>query len=96
MIGETYILAAAATIGLIAGLIFYGGLRMTVRRLPDSDNPHLLVLTSFWLRVLISAAAFYGIVLLGGGAVDLLVGLAAFVAVRLVMVRAEAPARKGE
>lgn len=47
-------LAAVLTIasGIALGLAFYGGLWLTVRRLPAARHPALLALASFWMRTI--------------------------------------------
>lgn len=48
----------AAPIGLMLGVLFYGGLWVTVRHLAASSHPALLTLASFWTRMLLVLAAF--------------------------------------
>ena len=36
--------------GFILGIVFFGGLWITVRRLPNSPHPAMLTLASFWGR----------------------------------------------
>ncbi len=51
------ILAGIAGVGL--GLFYFGGLWLTVRRLPDSDWPALLFLGSFVGRTALTVLGFY-------------------------------------
>lgn len=44
--------------GMTLGSAFYGGLWVTVRRLPSSLHPALLALASFWIRSLMVLAGF--------------------------------------
>jgi F1F0 ATPase subunit 2 len=53
----TYLLAVIA--GVIASLLYIGGLWVTVRRLPTSSRPVLLLAVSFLLRVAAVLALFY-------------------------------------
>lgn len=53
----SFILALLLGIGL--GLIYFGGLWLTVRKLPDSSNPVLLSLVSFFGRIGFVGGGFY-------------------------------------
>jgi F1F0 ATPase subunit 2 len=44
--------------GVALGVVFYGGLWLTVRWLATARNPVLLTLCSFWVRTLIVLASF--------------------------------------
>ncbi len=46
------LVAAGLAAGLALGLLFYGGLWLTVRQLTTSRHPALLALASFWIRAL--------------------------------------------
>ena len=50
--------------GAGAGIFYFGGLWLTVRRIPDSGHPGLLTLASFLVRVAVTVSVFY---LIGGG-----------------------------
>jgi len=80
----------ALGVGLVAGaaigLVYFGGLWLTVRRLPARRRPHLWLLGSFVLRLGLALAAFYLLVPLGWQA--LATGLAGLLAARQVLVRA--------
>lgn len=83
-----YVLSLIA--GFILGYIFFGGLWLTVRRLPEMKNPFLWTMLSLLLRLGISLTGFYFIVR-GGHWLRLLVCLAGFMAVRFIM---SAPMKK--
>lgn len=51
------LLALAA--GGAVGLFYFGGLWLTVRRLPVAPRPQLLLIGSFFLRLVLSLAALY-------------------------------------
>ncbi len=55
-------LAMAFTAGLGLGLFYFGGLWLTVRRLPTAKHPFRLMLGSFFLRLGISLVGFYLII----------------------------------
>jgi len=48
---ELYVRAAALFWGLFLGVFYFGGLWLTVRKLPVSRKPKTLWLTSFMLRL---------------------------------------------
>jgi F1F0 ATPase subunit 2 len=77
--------------GIALGILFFGGLRWTVIRLPMARRPLLLLLGSFAVRV---PAVGLGMVLASGGDwIRLLAVLAGFLGVRVVTVRLWGPAR---
>lgn len=87
---DVLVLAVAAATGVAVGVVYFGGLWLTVRRLPTARRPALLTLASFLAR---AAAAGLGFVVLpGDGPLRLLVALAAVLAVRSTLVRRLGPA----
>lgn len=80
-------------LGLLLGLLYFGGLWLTVRRLPRSANPHRLWLGSLALRLALLLAC---IVLLARlGALPVLACLATLLAVRQVFKRRLRPRTLG-
>jgi F1F0 ATPase subunit 2 len=71
--------------GAVLGLCYFGGLWLTVQRLPQTRRPALLTLTSFVTRTGLAALGF--VALLGGDPLRLAVALVTFMAVRVVLVR---------
>ncbi len=71
--------------GLGLGAFFYGGLWWTVRRLPQSRHPALLMLASFALRAAVTVLALAG--LMAGDWRRLAVTVSGLVLMRWVMVR---------
>ena len=71
--------------GALLGLLHFGGLWATVRRLPAARRPGLLVAASFVTRVALALAGF--VLLTAGDARRAVVALAGFVAVRALVVR---------
>ncbi|MGK2945432.1 MAG: N-ATPase subunit AtpR [Desulfuromonadales bacterium] len=59
---ELWHLAGGLVAGSAIGLFYFGGLWLTVTRIPGSRNPHLLLIGSFFLRLAVSLAAFYALV----------------------------------
>jgi F1F0 ATPase subunit 2 len=76
-------LAVAFLAGLGIGLWYFGGLWFTVRRLPTTRHPALLLLGSFLVRAIISVCGFY-VVMQGSGA-RLVAAFLGFVVIRTVL-----------
>jgi len=76
--------------GLVLGLLFYGGLWLTVRALPRSGHPVVLALASFWGRTGLVLAGFVATAHRWQNAALCLVG---FVIARVLLARS-IPGRK--
>ncbi len=76
-------------LGLLLGLLYFGGLWLTVRRLPRSTNPHLLWLGSLALRLALLLACIVPLARLGS--LPMLACLATMLAVREVLKRGLRP-----
>jgi F1F0 ATPase subunit 2 len=76
-------LALAFLAGLGIGLWYFGGLWVTVHRLPTTRHPALLLLGSFMVRMITSVWGFY-VVMQGSGA-RLIAAFLGFVAIRTVL-----------
>lgn len=83
MIGD---ITVGALVGLVAGLVFFGGLRWTVSRLDTARRPAVLVVSSLLVRVGAVAGAF--VVFSGGSLTRVLAGLGGLLVVRTLMVSA--------
>lgn len=59
---EGWQLAASFFAGGLIGVFYFGGLWLTVKRIPTSGNPHLLLVSSFLLRMATALAAFYALI----------------------------------
>ena len=79
--------ALAAGIGL--GLIYFGGLWWTVRRLPTWQRPELAFLASFAIRMVISLVGL--LLMVRAGVPYLITGLVAMVLVRIYLTRRFGP-----
>ena len=69
--------------GILLGILFYGGLWLTVRRLPTTRHPLALTLGSLLLRMSVTLGGF--IVMIGGRWQNAAVALAGFTAARLFL-----------
>lgn len=83
-------LIAAGVAGSFLGLFFFGGLWWTLKRLPASRKPQLVMAASFLGRSALAVAGFYAA--MDGRWERLLAVLAGFLAVRAVLVRRLPPA----
>ncbi len=82
---ELWQMAIALLAGSAIGLFYFGGLWLTVTRIPSSSNPHLLLIGSFGLRLVVALAAFYSLTPWGWQA--LAVAMAGLLVTRLVLTR---------
>lgn len=71
--------------GFALGVLFYGGLWFTIRALPRSRNPTLLVLASFWLRTALAVGGF--VLAMAGRWQNAVVCLLGFTLARFVLAR---------
>ncbi len=83
------VLIPAFAAGLLLGLFYFGGLWLTVQRLPRSEHPGMLTLVSLIIRLGVTLAGFY--LVMAGRWERLLVCLAGFLLVRIVLVRRLGP-----
>lgn len=78
-------LALSAVLGATLGFGYFGGLWLTVRRLPHVRHPGVLILASFLGRMTL---LLFAILWLAAGQFDrLLVALAGLLAARLLLIR---------
>jgi F1F0 ATPase subunit 2 len=74
----------AITTGMTLGWSYFGGLWLTIQRLPTVTCPMALVLGSFLLRIGITVMGFY--LVMGGHWARLLLGLLGFLFMRAILV----------
>lgn len=87
---ETANLILAAVVGGILGMIFFGGLWLTVRRVVSSRRPGLLFLGSLLLRMSIALLGFY-LISKGGHWERMLASLFGFFIARFMVIRVTGP-----
>jgi F1F0 ATPase subunit 2 len=90
---EALEVAVALVAGLGLGLFYFGGLWLTIRRLPTSRHPALLTLGSFVGRLLVTLLGFY--VVTGGRWELLLSSLVGFLVMRTILVYQWGPPDSG-
>jgi F1F0 ATPase subunit 2 len=78
-------LLLAGVVGAGLGVVYFGGLWLTVRRLPEARWPALLLLGSMVGRTALTLLGFY--VVMGARWERLLACLAGFILARMVLVR---------
>jgi F1F0 ATPase subunit 2 len=79
------IIAVSLLSGMVLGVIFFGGLWLTVRALPTARHPAALALASFWGRTALVVGSFG--LFLAQGWQTVLIGLVGFIVARLLMSR---------
>ena len=84
-------LSLAALAGLVLGLFYFGGLWLTVQRLPSSKRPGMLMLGSFSARLLITLCGFF--LVMDGNWERIVACMAGFLATRFVITRTLAPGK---
>ncbi len=78
-------LALALMAGAVLGVFFFGGLWLTLRQLPKTKQPMLLVFGSLLGRSIITVAGFYWV--MGGSWQRLLAAAAGFILMRQLLIR---------
>lgn len=79
-----YSLLPAFIVGAALGLLYFGGLWLSVRRLGRSKRPALWMMASFWLRTGLLLAGFY--LIMDGQWQRLLAAAAGFMLMRVLLV----------
>lgn len=84
-------LSLSAVAGLALGLFYFGGLWLTVRKIPGSGNSGILMLVSFVVRLLVTMCGMY--LVMDGKWERLVASLAGFLLMRVVLTRLLGPGR---
>lgn len=84
------LMIAALAAGVAVGLVYFGGLWLTVRRLPSAERPYLLVFGSLAGRVAVAVGTFF-LLTTAGGWQAIVVAMLGFIGVRVAMIRAFRP-----
>jgi len=74
----------AFIVGVLAGILFFGGLYLTVKKLTTMKYPALFMMLSLIVRLVILAGGLYLIV--DGGMKNVLSAMAGIILVRFVMI----------
>jgi F1F0 ATPase subunit 2 len=86
---ESIYMVLAFIAGIILGLLFFGGLWLTVKKIVTAKKPALLFLGSLFFRVSITLIGFYYISL--GNWQRLLICLVGFIAARYIIIHLTKP-----
>ena len=90
---STWEMLLSLAAGVLLGVLYFGGLWLTLRHVQGSERPGLLLFTSFAVRAALLLAAFLALVRYGPWA--LIMALAGFLASRWLSTRLLAPKREG-
>lgn len=83
-------LVASALVGVLLGIVYFGGLWLTVQRIERANHPVAILAASFIVRLGLVLVGFY---LISDGRIERLVAcLAAFFLTRLLIVKRVEPA----
>lgn len=83
---DMFIIILSFVTGILMGTFFFGGLWLTLKRLPDSRNPVLLTMGSYFGRIAVCVSGFYVAVKIGDWE-GLLVFMGGFMIMRFALVR---------
>ncbi len=81
---EIIYMALVFTAGLVLGILFFGGLWLTVRKVVTSKRPSLWLIGSFLIRVSITLIGFY--YLSQGSWKNLLISVLGFIIARSLII----------
>jgi F1F0 ATPase subunit 2 len=84
-------LILAFMVGIGTGIFYFGGLFWTVRRIPRSKNPTVLMTASFVFRTAVAVACLF--LIMGSTWQPIAVSLLGFIAIRMVIVERLKPAK---
>ena len=71
-------------VGIILGIIFFGGLYLTIGKLKDAKNPGILFVLSFLLRMAILLGGLY--LISKYGFMEMVLALLGIITVKLLMI----------
>jgi len=74
----------AFIVGVLIGILFFGGLYLTVKKLMTIKYPALFMMLSLIVRLVILAGGLY--LIMDGGMKNILSAMAGIILVRLVMI----------
>lgn len=84
-------LILAGVAGILAGMLYFGGLWWTVKRMSRFVHPRLALLVSFFARALVALTIIY--MAAGGQAAGYIAAMAGFLLARFIAVRRARPER---
>lgn len=85
---NSFIYILAVITGLLGGIVFFGGLRFTLKKIPFVKRPALFALLSFWFRLLFTGGAAVLVAVLFGWQ-SVLFFAAALITVKVALITVE-------
>lgn len=86
------LIVASMIAGLVLGLLYFGGLWLTVHRVVQGRWSRGMLLVSFFGRAVLVIAGLYGVIVgLGGRWEVVALGMVGFMAARFILVRTWGP-----
>lgn len=89
---EGILLIGVFAAGMLLGAFYYGGLLLTLKKLPQSKRPNLIIFMSWTLRLGLAAAFLY--FLAAGRSERLLFAMGGFILVRFFFAKRLRPGRR--
>ncbi|MGK7881960.1 MAG: ATP synthase subunit I [Crocosphaera sp.] len=77
-------------LGFLIGLGYFGGLWLTLKKLPNTSHPYRLMIGSFILRLIISLCCFYGLIYIFNNletGITLFIGILGFILARIILTQ---------
>ena len=77
-------------LGFLIGLGYFGGLWLTLKKLPNNSHPYRLMIGSFILRLMISLCCFYALIYIFNNletGIILFIAILGFILARLVLTK---------
>ncbi len=77
-------------LGFLIGLGYFGGLWLTLKKLPNSSHPYRLMIGSFILRLIITLCCFYALIYLFNNletGIILFIAVLGFIVARLILTQ---------
>lgn len=93
MIDETAVLFLSFLAGIGIGLFYFGGLWLTLQRVPETAQPGGLIMLSYLVRTAVTLLLLF--LVMGGHWPRLLAAVAGFLLARLTLIRRLGPDQKG-
>ncbi len=77
-------------LGFLIGLGYFGGLWLTLKKLPNTSHPYGLMIGSFILRLIISLCCFYGLIYIFNNletGIILFIAILGFILARVILTQ---------
>ena len=77
-------------LGFLIGLGYFGGLWLTLKKLPNNSHPYRLMISSFIMRLIISLCCFYALIYIFDNletGITLFIAILGFILARLILTQ---------